>query len=181
MRPHRRDKKNKASLYLRHRRPSLHNLPHLLPVIDIDRLTVQQVQMFLIQIPDRCRKHPVSALKRQPVHIFQRQKHRRVLIHPSAAQLRILRHRQSLKQRRALSSHIKKTCQHTHAQRLSKPARPGDQSYSRRFRPYDLCDHATLVNIIISIFTNLLKVRDSDRDAKIAHEDAPFFFDTIIA
>ena len=112
----------------------------------------------LFLLPFACSPH------RFPTCIFKTKKNHRSLIHPQFTQFLIFSNLQTFKQGFAISANIKERSQHTHHKRLSKSARSCKKCNLRRFCLHQSLNQFRLIHIVIIIFPNLLKFRNTNRD-----------------
>ena len=99
---------------------------------------------------------------RFPTCIFKAKKNHRPLIHPQFTQLLIFSNLQTFKQISTISANIKERSQHTHDKCLSKSARSCKKCNLRRFRLHQGTNQFRLIHIVIIIFPNLLKFRNTN-------------------
>lgn len=147
------------------------------PDNSFDKMRLHTLSLF--DIPEhKCYLHNASPLSgsalfllpfaysphRFPTCIFKAKKNHRSLIHPQFTQLLIFSNLQTFKQGFAISANIKERSQHTHYKRLSKSARSCKKCNLRRFCLHQSLNQFCLIHIVIIIFPDLLKFRNTNRD-----------------
>ena len=101
---------------------------------------------------------------RFPTCIFKAKKNHRSLIHPQFTQFLIFSNLQTFKQISTISANIKERSQHTHNKCLSKSVRSCKKCNLRRFCLHQSMNQFCLIHIVLIIFPNLLKFRNTNRD-----------------
>ena len=99
---------------------------------------------------------------RFPTCIFKAKKNHRPLIHPQFTRFLIFSNLQTFKQISTISANIKERSQHTHHKRLSKSARSCKKFNLRRLCLHQSLNQFRLIHIVIIIFPNLLKFRNTN-------------------
>ena len=130
------------------------------------------VQKKLIILKCKCQlhaQHSIGTFKGQTVRILEREKYHRTLVHPFFAKFCIFGNRQSLKHLLAVFADVQKICESAHTKGFSEATRTSDQCYFSDTSAKKFRNQIGLVDIIIPAFSNLFKIRDSNRKLQIFH------------
>ena len=119
--------------------------------------------MLLIQKCDFIQKLTIRILEVQAIHLPKRDEDRRIPVHPCSTQRRIRCDFETLKQRPMILPDVEESLQHAHTQGLTETTRTSDEHDHRCSLCKNLFDHPRFINVVISLTSNLLEIRSTNR------------------